>query len=80
MVSLFQTSFHFHLNQVLFIAYSSDPAESIKHLVHLNLIQGYKVLKENPIVKKSLGENSIKIHTWIYDVATGLINNLNHGE
>jgi len=56
---------------------SLDPKEAALKLVELNVRNGVKVLKENPVVMDAIAERSLEIHGVIYDVATGELNELN---
>jgi len=56
---------------------SLDPKEAALKLVELNVRNGVKVLKENPVVMDAIAERGLEIHGVIYDVATGELNELN---
>lgn len=56
---------------------SLDATEAALKLVELNVRNGVKVLKENPVVMDAIAERGLQIHGVIYDVATGELNELN---
>jgi len=55
---------------------SLDPKEAALKLVELNVRNGVKVLKENPVVMDAIAERGLQIHGVIYDVASGDLNEL----
>jgi len=57
-----------------------DAKEAGLRLVELNVRNGVKVLKENPIVIDAMGERDLQVHGLIYDVGQGDLKELDIGE
>lgn len=48
-----------------------DPREAALRLVHLNVQQGVRTLKDNPTILDAMQERGLVVHGLIYDVGSG---------
>lgn len=51
-----------------------DSTDRIARLVQENVLQGVRVLKENPIVIQAVQDRGLKVHGVVYDLASGHLN------
>jgi len=53
-----------------------DPKEAGLKLVELNVLQGVRVLKENPTIIEAMQDHGLEVHGLVYDIATGVLQEL----
>ncbi|KAL1965047.1 hypothetical protein VTN77DRAFT_6107 [Rasamsonia byssochlamydoides] len=66
--------------QNLELLQSLEPKEAIVKLSELNILDGVAKLKENSVVLDAIEERGLQVHGLIYDVASGLLRELEGGE
>ncbi len=54
-----------------------DFEERAKRLVELNVIEQVYNLAETSIIQKAWKNREVQVHGWVYDLETGLVNDLN---
>ncbi|PYI08065.1 carbonic anhydrase [Aspergillus sclerotiicarbonarius CBS 121057] len=67
-------------SQNLALLNSLSPEEANLKLVELNVLEGVKLLKEKNVVLEAVHERGLQIHGLIYDVASGVLRELDTNE